>query len=96
MSATITASSGLQAAQRQLEAAASAVARWPLADAGGERGAPAEAPTGGVSTALRDGAPPDLVAARTEALTATYAFAANAKVLRAQEALLGTLLDVRA
>ncbi|MFN3311019.1 MAG: hypothetical protein ACK40R_04825 [Thermomonas sp.] len=87
MSISITASRGLQAAQRQLDAAASAIARQPLADA----------PSGAGAPALRGDAPaPGLVRAMTDARAATYAFQANLKALRTQDALLGTLLDVRA
>lgn len=97
MSVSITASSGLQAAQRQLDAAASAIARQPLADVAGARVEQADRASGGVSTALRGDAPaPGLEGALVDARAATYAFQANLKALRTQDALLGTLLDVRA
>jgi|GEM_PF-124362 hypothetical protein len=92
------ASSGLRAATLGVQAAASNVARLPVADATRIGVAQSAAAGGGVDARLvelaADPAAPvaDLLAAKE----AVLAFAANATVIRRSDPMLGALLDERA
>ena len=97
MSITATASSGMRAAQQRLDAAAQNVARMQVQDAQRQRVTQTATPDGGVATQQRqEPGPPELAQELPEAKDASYAFQANLQVLRTHDAMLGTLLDVRA
>lgn len=98
MSVMAVATTGLRAAQRQLDSAAANSARLQVPGAQRQRVVQAELAGGaGVSTrTLSEPAAPTLEQALPERLAATYGFQANLKMLRAQDAALGSLLDVRA
>jgi len=89
------ASAGMRAASLGVQAAASNVARLPVADSTRLGVAQAAAAGGGVTTAVV-AAPDDANAPIADLLTAkqaALAFAANATVVRRQDEMLGTLLD---
>ncbi|WP_353084291.1 hypothetical protein [Stenotrophomonas sp.] len=95
MSVMSIASAGMRAASLGVQAAASNVARLPVADSTRLGVAQAAAAGGGVTTAVV-AAPDDANAPIADLLTAkqaALAFAANATVVRRQDEMLGTLLD---
>lgn len=95
MSVMSIASAGMRAASLGVQAAASNVARLPVADSTRLGVAQAAAAGGGVTTAVV-AAPDDANAPIADPLTAkqaALAFAANATVVRRQDEMLGTLLD---
>ncbi|MEN5263861.1 hypothetical protein [Stenotrophomonas sp. TWI587] len=95
MSVMSIASAGMRAASLGVQAAASNVARLPVADSTRLGVAQAAAAGGGATTAVV-AAPDDANAPIADLLTAkqaALAFAANATVVRRQDEMLGTLLD---
>jgi len=95
MSVMSIASSGMRAASLGAQAAASNVARLPVADST-RLGVALAATAGGGVTASVVAAPDDANAPIADLLTAkqaALAFAANATVVRRQDEMLGTLLD---
>lgn len=95
MSVMSIASSGMRAASLGVQAAASNVARLPVAETA-RLGVAQTAAAGGGVTATVVAAPNDANAPIADLLTAreaALAFAANATVVRRQDEMLGTLLD---
>lgn len=95
MSVMSIASAGMRAASLGVQAAASNVARLPVADST-RLGVAQAATAGGGVTAAVVAAPDDPNAPIADLLTAkqaALAFAANATVVRRQDEMLGTLLD---
>jgi len=95
MSVMSIASSGMRAASLGVQAAASNVARLPVADST-RLGVALAATAGGGVNASVVAAPDDPNAPIADLLTArqaALAFAANATVVRRQDEMLGTLLD---
>ena len=93
------ASSGLQAAQLRLNASAHNVANLNTPGFKGQTvQQQAVPPTGGVQARTAQAARPGvaLEAEAVEQITASYAFKANALVLRSTQSMLGSLLDLHA
>lgn len=92
-----TARSAMTAAQRMLDSAASGIARAGLPPSSPSRDeAGGGAPASPLGQATSPGAGEHLAGAIVEQKVALYAFKLSANVLRTQDAVLGSLLDVRA